>query len=128
MNDRQTHPVAALMRELLKVFDRRGASAARTALVAEARRIARQNPCVETAITESVARLKDETREVSSRPRGRSGGKKECLSETEQAQLVRMYLAGMTGQKIAGHFGVARGTVYRYLEKHGAVGHVERQA
>ena len=128
MSAQQLHPVAALLRELQRVFDRCGAPAARAALVSESRRIARQNPLIETAIAESVARLKEDTRNINSRPRGRNGGKKESLSDAEQAQLVRMYLTGMTGQQIASHFGVVRGTVYRYLEKHGAVGHVGRQA
>ncbi|HDR9474387.1 helix-turn-helix domain-containing protein [Burkholderia multivorans] len=55
------------------------------------------------------------------RPRGRNGGAKERLTEAEQRRLVSMYEAGETVSKVCQEFGVTRGTVYRYLRKHGAV-------
>lgn len=55
------------------------------------------------------------------RPRGRNGGAKERLSEADQKRLLSMYGAGEKVSKVCQEFGVTRGTVYRYLHKHGVI-------
>lgn len=62
---------------------------------------------------------------ASPRPRGREGGKKERLSDEQQADLVRSYQRGTAVAELCAKFGIARGTAYRYLNKYSAVSSVE---
>ena len=51
------------------------------------------------------------------RARGRNGGKKESLSEQEQALLVRRRTEGASVQDMCSEFGIAKATYYRYVHK-----------
>lgn len=57
------------------------------------------------------------------RARGKSGGAKERLSAEAQERLVSMYGDGkqFSVQEVGTKFGITRATVYRYLQKHGAM-------
>jgi DNA invertase Pin-like site-specific DNA recombinase len=53
---------------------------------------------------------------ASARARGRMGGRKPKLSETQVAQVKRTFEDGLYINDIAEIFGVSRPTVYRVLE------------
>ena len=51
------------------------------------------------------------------RARGRNGGKKESLSEQEQALLVQRRTEGASVLEMCNEFGIAKATYYRYVHK-----------
>lgn len=79
------------------------------------------------ALTRFWSKEQTSASRASPRPRGREGGKKERLSDEQQADLVRSYQLGTAVAELCEKFGIARGTAYRYLNKHSVVSSIETQ-